>query len=118
MNPLTREWIEKAEGDFHTAGRELRARKNPNYEAACFHAQQCAEKYLKAILQEQSITLGRTHTVLFMGEPALFSVYERGIREDLLKFSLIIVASVPVLRIYPFVQKYFARGVMIGSIKG
>ena len=48
MNPLTHEWIEKAEGDFTTAGRELRARKNPNYEAACFHAQQCAEKYLKA----------------------------------------------------------------------
>ena len=40
-----------------------------------------------------------------------------GLRE-LLKFSLIIVASVPVLAIYPFVQKYFVRGVMIGSIKG
>ena len=40
-----------------------------------------------------------------------------GLRE-LLKFSLIIVASVPVLCIYPFVQKYFVRGVMIGSIKG
>ena len=48
----------------------------------------------------------------------LQEVYERGIREGLLKFSLIIVASVPVLRIYRFVQKYFARGVMIGSIKG
>lgn len=64
MNPLTREWIEKAEGDFATAGRELRARKNPNYEAACFHAQQCAEKYLKAILQEQSIPFGRTHNLI------------------------------------------------------
>ena len=40
-----------------------------------------------------------------------------GLRE-LIKFSLIIVASVPVLCIYPFVQKYFVRGVMIGSIKG
>ena len=40
-----------------------------------------------------------------------------GLRE-LVKFSLIIVASVPVLCIYPFVQKYFVRGVMIGSIKG
>ena len=40
-----------------------------------------------------------------------------GLRE-LLKFSLIIVASVPVLAIYPFVQKYFVRGEMIGSIKG
>ena len=40
-----------------------------------------------------------------------------GLRE-LLKFSLIVVASVPVLMMYPFVQKYFVRGVMIGSIKG
>ena len=37
---------------------------------------------------------------------------------DLLKYSLIIVASVPVLSIYPFVQKYFVRGIMICSIKG
>ena len=37
---------------------------------------------------------------------------------DLLKFSLIIVASVPVLCIYPFVQRYFVKGVMIGAIKG
>ena len=39
-------------------------------------------------------------------------------QRELLKFSLIIVASVPVLAIYPFVQKYFVRSVMIGSIKG
>lgn len=37
---------------------------------------------------------------------------------DLLKYSVIIVASVPVLCIYPFVQKYFVKGVMIGAIKG
>jgi len=37
---------------------------------------------------------------------------------ELLKYSLIIVASVPVLCIYPFVQKYFVKGVMIGAIKG
>jgi HEPN domain-containing protein len=43
MNPLTLEWIEKAEGDFATAQREQRARKMPNYDAVCFHAQQCAE---------------------------------------------------------------------------
>ena len=41
----------------------------------------------------------------------------QGLRE-LLKFSLIVAASVPVLMMYPFVQKYFVRGVMIGSIKG
>ncbi|MBB6670684.1 carbohydrate ABC transporter permease [Cohnella nanjingensis] len=38
--------------------------------------------------------------------------------KDLLKFSLIVVSSLPVLLIYPFVQKYFVKGVMIGSLKG
>ncbi|MBS4178227.1 carbohydrate ABC transporter permease [Lederbergia citrea] len=37
---------------------------------------------------------------------------------DLMKFSLIVVASLPVLLIYPFVQKHFVKGMMIGSIKG
>jgi multiple sugar transport system permease protein/putative aldouronate transport system permease protein len=37
---------------------------------------------------------------------------------DLLKFALIVVASGPVLMIYPFVQKYFVKGLMIGAIKG
>jgi HEPN domain-containing protein len=43
MHPLTIEWVEKAEGDFATAQREVHARKSPNYDAACFHAQQCAK---------------------------------------------------------------------------
>lgn len=37
---------------------------------------------------------------------------------DLLKFSLIVVSSLPVLILYPFVQRYFVKGIMIGSIKG
>ncbi|MBU4271901.1 MAG: HEPN domain-containing protein [Planctomycetes bacterium] len=61
MNPLVAEWIEKAEGDFATALREIRARKNPNYDAACFHSQQCVEKYFKGILQSATIPFGKTH---------------------------------------------------------
>ena len=38
--------------------------------------------------------------------------------EALLKYALIVVASVPVLMIYPFVQRYFVKGVMIGALKG
>jgi multiple sugar transport system permease protein/putative aldouronate transport system permease protein len=37
---------------------------------------------------------------------------------DLMKFSLIVVSSVPVMCLYPLAQKYFIRGVMIGSLKG
>ena len=55
MLPLTSEWIMKAEGDYTTMLRVLRARNSPNYDAACFHAQQCAEKYLKARLQEEGL---------------------------------------------------------------
>ena len=37
---------------------------------------------------------------------------------QLLKYSTIVVASLPVLIMYPFVQKYFVKGVMIGAVKG
>jgi len=37
---------------------------------------------------------------------------------EIMKYSLIIVATVPVMCFYPFIQKYFAKGVMIGSVKG
>ncbi len=63
MTPLTQEWVDKAEGDYNTALRERRARKRPNYDSACFHAQQCAEKYLKARLQEAAIAIPFTHNL-------------------------------------------------------
>ena len=59
MTPLTREWVAKAEGDYATARREARARRQPNFDAVCFHAQQCAEKYVKALLQETGRPIAR-----------------------------------------------------------
>lgn len=55
LNPLTGEWVDKAEADHVTAKRELRARKAPNFDAACCHAQQCAEKW--------AVPFGKTHNL-------------------------------------------------------
>jgi HEPN domain-containing protein len=63
MKRSTQEWIDKAEGDFVTAQMAYRARKRPNYDAACFHAQQCDEKYLKARLEEAGLFIPKTHNL-------------------------------------------------------
>ena len=61
MNAQVKEWTAKAAGDYASALREYRARKNPNYDSACFHAQQCIEKYLKAILVKNRIPFSKIH---------------------------------------------------------
>ncbi len=61
MKASTMEWIEKAEGDWDVAQHLYRVRKRPNYDAACFHAQQCVEKYLKAKLNEAGQMFDKTH---------------------------------------------------------
>ncbi|MDQ1639359.1 MAG: hypothetical protein QOF62_2698 [Pyrinomonadaceae bacterium] len=61
MKKITREWVDKAEGDFVTAQREFGAESDPNYDAVCFHSQQCVEKFLKARLQEADVAFIKTH---------------------------------------------------------
>jgi HEPN domain-containing protein len=61
MRQITQEWVDKAEGDFATAQRELQVQEMPNYDAVCFHSQRCVEKYLKACLQEENIAFNRIH---------------------------------------------------------
>ncbi len=61
MNALTQEWIDKAEGDYLMARREMGANRSPNYDGICFHAQQAAEKYFKARLHAAAIPFGKIH---------------------------------------------------------
>ena len=64
MKPTTREWLKKAENDFKVASQILGRRKDIVPDAACFHCQQCVEKYLKARLLEAGIAFPRTHDLL------------------------------------------------------
>jgi HEPN domain-containing protein len=66
MNDIISEWVQKAEGDYHTAEREFRAESFPNFDAVCFHAQQCVEKLLKALLIARGEVPPKTHDLLFL----------------------------------------------------
>lgn len=63
MNPLTLEWVQKAERD-HAAIALHQGTEDPDFDIICFHAQQCIEKYLKAWLQEVNIPLLRSHDLI------------------------------------------------------
>lgn len=62
-NPLA--WVRHAEEDFTLARAALR-RKQPLASGACFHAQQCAEKYRKALLISRGAEFPRTHDLLLL----------------------------------------------------
>ena len=61
MNPIVKEWLNKSEGDFATANRELSVTENPNYDAVCFHSHQCIEKLMKALLIKYKVVPPKTH---------------------------------------------------------
>ncbi|HET8714852.1 MAG TPA: HEPN domain-containing protein [Holophagaceae bacterium] len=61
MKALSQEWVDKAEADWTTARREFTAEDSPNYDAVCFHAQQCVKKYLLARLEEGNVPFPATH---------------------------------------------------------
>lgn len=61
MRSETTEWIGKAESDFVSMIREMNATNDFNYDLVCFLAQQSVEKYLKALLCEESVPFPKTH---------------------------------------------------------
>ncbi len=68
MNATVKEWMEKAEKDFATARREIQVQEDQNYDAVCFHAQQCIEKLMKALLIHLDVVPTKTHDLAFLSQ--------------------------------------------------
>lgn len=64
MNEVTKEWVIKADNDFYSADVLLHSGDEPIIDTACFHCQQCAEKYLKAFLTDHLIRFERMHVLM------------------------------------------------------
>jgi HEPN domain-containing protein len=60
-----RQWVEYAEEDF-TVAKSLLRRTKPLMTSSCFHSQQCAEKYLKAMLVAKDVEFPKTHDLLIL----------------------------------------------------
>jgi len=57
------EWAEKAENDLRNAVHTLKLKKNCPTDTVCFHAQQCVEKYLKALLVQEGVDFPKIHDI-------------------------------------------------------
>jgi len=91
---VVRGWIIKAEHDLRTAEHTLTLGDDCPFDMVCFHAQQCAEKYLKALLVYHGVDVPRTHDLtellpllpagvtvaLDVGELAELTPYAVGVR--------------------------------------
>ena len=69
-------------------------------------------KYPLQIILREILVDGNTN-ITSAGADASISIYK-----TLIKYCTVIVATLPILAIYPFIQKYFTKGVMIGAIQG
>ena len=84
MKRHTAQWVLKAEEDMEAA-RSLAALARPKRDAACFHCQQSAEKYLEALQQEVGLAVPRTHDLedlldLLLPHEATLAPLRRGLR--------------------------------------
>ena len=80
-----KEWICKAEQDYHTILLLSRERKNLLPDIICFHAQQCVEKYLKSLLVKHGLKVPKTHNLIYLKEQLIKYEPELEFEEDILR---------------------------------
>ena len=75
---VVREWVEKAENDLKNAAHTLELGDDAPTDTICFHAQQCVEKYLKALLVTMGTDFPKTHEI-----SVIIALLPEGSRPDL-----------------------------------
>ena len=70
--------------------------------------------YPLALIMRNILVTQQIQSALGTGEAALIALR----KANLMRYAMIIVATLPIMCVYPFVQKYFDQGVMIGAVKG
>ena len=81
------------------------------------------EKYPLQVFLREILTLGQFVSDQLMNADnlspdAMQELIKQADTANMIKYAVIIVSTVPMMVIYPWVQKYFAKGIMIGSVKG
>jgi putative aldouronate transport system permease protein len=69
--------------------------------------------YLREIL-----VLNEMSASMMMDEESMLAVAEQARLADIIKYAVMMIASLPLLVVYPFVQRFFVKGMLIGSLKG
>lgn len=89
-----------------------------------FYAVAYWNDYFKSLIYIRDSTLWPMQTVLRQAlqtaqfNTMMFEDAAQSLSTETLKDAMIVVSVLPILCIYPFVQKYFVKGVMVGSLKG
>ncbi|MFV0504454.1 MAG: carbohydrate ABC transporter permease [Lachnospirales bacterium] len=73
---------------------------------------------LQLVLRNILIDNSLNQSMSAMDQASIEAIEKRRELVELMKYSLIVFSSIPVMLVFPFIQKHFVKGVMIGSVKG
>ena len=77
-----------------------------------------AERFPLQLVLRDVLVMGRHLEIEGLTPDDMVALVDQMMRGEMLQYAIIVVANLPVLMIYPFIQKYFVKGIMIGSVKG
>jgi len=87
------------------------------YFTAMIYINDARLKPLQLVLRDILVESEFNAKMIEQGVIDVGEIAERLRLQELIRYSLIVVATLPVMCIYPFIQKYFVKGIMIGAIK-